>query len=104
MRFVDKVTSAVFDNKITTTRCNRVYGIEDFSEEFIVDTPVIIDYVDRGWVGDITFYFDGMSTEDEWNFTDINDKFSYTNVLCIRRGINKQVDGCGIWRYTFLKY
>lgn len=104
MRFVDKITSAVFNNNMTTTRCHIIYDIEDLSEEFIIDTPVVIDYVDRGWVGNVTFCFDGASTEDGCDFTDIKDKFSYTNALCVRRGINKEVDELGVWRYTFLKY
>lgn len=104
MRFVDKITDVVFDNNITTTRCNRVCGIDDFSEEFIIDTPAIIDYVDRGWVGNITFYFSGVDIGDDENFTDINEQLRYKNALCVRRCINKQEDGCGIWRYTFLKY
>ena len=104
MRFLDKITSAVFDNHITTTKCDFVYGIEDFSDEFVIDTQVIIDYVDRGWVGDVTFYFEGMDIKDGCGHTNIKDKFSYKNVLCTRRCLNKQFDECSVWRYTFLKY
>lgn len=81
--------------------------IEDDEDSLTISTQVVIDYIDRGWVGDITFNLKGFDLSKEWtldnNYTAFN-KVKLRDVLCIRKTFNTRQNEAHIWKYTFLKY
>lgn len=82
-------------------------GIEDDEDSLTISTEAIIDYIDRGWVGEITFNLKGYDLGVEWSpcqeYTSFQ-KVKFRDVLCVRRTFSKHRNATGVWKYTFLKY
>lgn len=81
--------------------------IEDDEDSLTISTEVVIDYIDRGWIGDVTFNLKGYDLGVEWSsdqeYTAFQ-KVKLNDVLCIRRTFSKCKKETGVWKYTFLKY
>ena len=79
--------------------------IDDDEDSLTISTQVVIDYIDRGWVGDITLNFVGYTTNDEyWLENKAFQKIKLRDVLCIRRTFSKHPNEAATCKYTFLKY
>lgn len=76
--------------------------ISDNDDSLTISTAVVMDDIDRGWIGDITFNLSGFDLSD--NEHTAFRKVKFMDVLCIRRTFNKHHDETAIWEYTFLKY
>lgn len=94
--------------------CNLVFGgiahnysveIREFGDSIEIITDVVIDSIDRGWIGDITFNFDGYNIcSCNTSGHDAHESFALKDVLCCRRTFEKNDGGVVGWTYSFLKY
>ena len=81
-----------------------VSEVKDVGDSVTISTEVVVDYIDRGWLGDITFNLAGYSVEVEsWERTAFQ-KVVLKDMLCIRRTFSKDRGSSATWTYTFLKY
>ena len=78
--------------------------INDMEDRITISTEFVFDYIDRGWLGDITFNLIGYGADDDFNERTSFQKVKLRDVLCIRRTFNKHHDENAVWEYTFLKY
>lgn len=99
------IVNIVFDdgeNTIDFIYCDEIHDYDDY---IIVQTAVTIGSIDRGWKGNMTFYFKGFNVDG--SFANDHDAFEDTtlkNVLCSARTFTKGNDLPITWEYKFLKY
>ena len=82
-----------------------LYGIQDFDDYIILETDVVSGNIERGWVGNLTFRFQGSDLEHPITGGTVRETKTLTNVLCSARTCEYD-DNHGIvaWKYKFLKY
>lgn len=79
--------------------------LQDFDDYIIIETPVTIGDIKRGWVGDITFNLSGFDTEKGFSDEDrVKENFTLKDVLCSARTFEAGSDFSPMWKYKFMKY
>lgn len=94
--------------------CRVVFGdikhnypveILELGDSIEIKTDVVIDGVNRGWIGDITFNFDGYDLDDHNTVgRNAHEPSVLSDVLCCRRTFDSNDGNMISWTYTFLKY
>ena len=84
---------------------NYISEFEDYDDSIVITTPVMIDFVERGWLGDITYWADkGFNIKNDETSDFTSEGIHVKDVLCVRVGV-KSEHGCPVeWTYMFLKY
>ena len=70
-------------------------------DEVEIETPVKLDRIGRGWMGDLFVHMRGISIKDVDKRTD--EEHIVRDVLCIRCYLNGEQGEAATWTYTFLK-
>ena len=99
----DKCTVIEFNNYVSGIDFDKYSSIDEYDDEIIITTSVTIGDIDRGWCGDITFFFAGYDLEGSFSEYDAHCSKTIKDVLCRSKKFN-QMDSHGVeWTYTFLK-
>ena len=77
-----------------------INSIEEYDHEIVLETQIIIDDMDRGWIGDLYYSGVGLALDNTDNITT---EVCLKDVLCARITISYQRGSAVTWRYTFLK-
>lgn len=84
---------------------NYVYEFEDDNDEIVIKSPAQIDFVYRGWLGDITYWAaDGMDMNNPKNTNLTSESCCVRDVLCVRVNVTYDSYASVMWEYVFLKY
>ena len=84
---------------------NYVYEFEDNNDEIVIKSPAQIDFVYRGWLGDITYWAaDGMDMNNPEKTNLTSESCCVKDVLCVRVNVKDDGDAPVMWEYVFLKY
>ena len=84
---------------------NYVYEFEDNNDEIVLKSPAQIDFVYRGWLGDITYWAaDGMDMNNPEKTNLTSESCCVKDVLCVRVNVKDDGDAPVMWEYVFLKY
>ena len=98
------IVNIVFDDEENTINFKYCDEIHDFDDYIIVRTAVTIGSIDRGWKGNMSFYFKGFDVNGSFNGHDVFENTTMKNVLCSARTFTKDVNSPIMWEYKFLKY
>jgi hypothetical protein len=101
----DHIGKVLFQKDNIGTICRYVKEFEDSYDEITIVTDVEIGSVERGWLGDITYWAAGGWHIAKPKLTDLTSEPVFIkDALCIRVGV-KAEQGCPVeWIYTFFKY
>ena len=85
---------------------NYIKEFEDSYDTIIITTDIEINFVERGWIGDITYWAaNGFDIKDYKNRDLLTSEPRYVrDVLCIRVDVRSEQGSPVEWKYTFLKY
>lgn len=97
----DKCSSIFLNDGRVSIKFEYTSDIKNFDDYIVIKTPVTIADVDRGWRGDLTFWFRGWNMSDDG---EVNDYVTLKNVLCSARKFNLDEGAPVTWEYKFLKY
>ena len=78
--------------------------IHDFDDYIEISTDVVIEGIHRGWIGDMTFNFQGHDLLEPWEDIEARGLTKLENVLCSGISFNTHEDEAIRWTYKFLKY
>ena len=78
--------------------------IRDFDDYIEIETTLVLDKIDRGWMGEIRFDFNGLSIENYNGERNEHELVALKDVLCTSRTFNKDFKDVVVWTYKFLKY
>jgi hypothetical protein len=82
-----------------------ISSFEDSYDTIRIETPVQIDFVERGWLGDITYWAtNGFDINDYKKRNLTSEPVCIKDALCIRVEVRSKLDSSVEWTYTFLKY
>ena len=101
----DRIGRVLFQKDNIGSNCRYVNEFEDCYDTIVLTTNMEIDFVERGWLGDITYWATGG-----WNVNDLNAKdltsepVCVKGALCIRVEVRSEQGYPVEWTYTFLKY
>lgn len=85
--------------------CNYIYEFEDSYDTITITTYVEIDFVHRGWLGDITYWATNGTDVKDYEATDLTSEcIQVKDALCARVEVRSKQDDQVEWTYTFLKY
>lgn len=99
----DKCSSIFLNDGRVSIKFEYTSDIQDFDDYIVIKTPVTIADVDRGWRGDLTFWFSGYDVKDE-DEDEVTDYTILKDVLCSARKFNLDDDAPVVWEYKFLKH
>ena len=101
----DHIGRVLFQKDNIGTNCRYIKEFEDSYDEITIVTDVEIGSVERGWLGDITYWAAGGLHINKPEFANLtSEQMCVKDALCIRVGV-KAEQGCPVeWIYTFLKY
>lgn len=78
---------------------------EDFCDTIKITTEVELDFIERGWLGDITYWASkGFDVKDYEKSDLTSEPKCIKDALCIRVEVRSEPDSSVEWIYTFLKY
>ena len=97
----DKCSRILLNDGGVNIEFQYISEIQDFDDYIIIKTPVTIADVDRGWRGDLTFWFSGYEVSNQDEVTDCT---TPKDVLCSARKFNVYSAEPVAWEYVFLKY
>ena len=97
----DKCSSFFLNDGRVSIKFEYISDIQEFDDYIIIKTPVTIADVDRGWRGDLTFWFSGWDVREQ---DEVTDRTTLKDVLCSARKFNLDDGGPVAWEYKFLKY
>ena len=76
-----------------------------FNDEIVIKSPAQIDFVYRGWLGDITYWAaDGMDMNNPEKTNLTSESCCVKDVLCVRVNVKDDGNAPVMWEYVFLKY
>ena len=104
LKVLDDPIEIIFVNDSETINFKHYYEINDYDDSVVISTSVVIDDIDRGWRGDISFFFKGYNLEGRFEHHDASDSKTIKDVLCRSRTFDKRDGHAIVWTYTFLKY
>lgn len=83
---------------------NYVEEFEDNYDQLIIRSAFQIDFVYRGWIGDITYWASlGIDAKDTEKMDLTSEPHCVRDVLCVRVNVTRD-DGAPVrWEYVFLK-
>ena len=96
------VCNLIFENDTHRIEHNWRTDIIDFEDRIEIETELVFDTIDRGWLGNITFNFGGYDIAD--CDSKRNMQLTLKDLLCIRRTFDKDGPNIARWKYVFLKY
>lgn len=97
--------SLVFDNGDKSIVFEFMGELRDFDDYIIIETPVPIGDIKRGWLGDITFNLSGFDAERGFGEEDrVKESFTLKDMLCSARTLEVADRFSPMWRYKFNKY
>lgn len=101
----ERIGRVHFQNNNIGAGFNYISEFEDSYDTIRIETQIQIDFVERGWLGDITYWAtNGFDTKD-CNSDDItSEPICVKDVLCVRVEVKSESDSAVTWTYTFLKY
>lgn len=77
---------------------------EDSYNAITIKTEIEIDFIERGWLGDLTYWATGGGDiRNELNNCTSEPVF-IKDALCIRVEVRSELARPVVWTYTFLKY
>ena len=95
----DNDKELVRNNNCSTTPYKHVYY------DIVIKSPAQIDFVYRGWLGDITYWAaDGMDMNNPENTNLTSESCCVRDVLCVRVNVTYDSYASVMWKYVFLKY
>lgn len=100
------VCNLVFENDTHRVEHNYRTNIQDFEDYIEIETELVFDIIDRGWIGNITFNFDGYDVKNA-GYNDehrLHMHVMLKDLLCARRTFYKDGPNIVRWKYVFLKY
>lgn len=84
---------------------NYVYEFEDNNDKIVIKSSAQIDFVYRGWLGDITYWAaDGMDMNNPEKTNLTSESCCVKDVLCVRVNVKDDGNAPVMWEYVFLKY
>lgn len=84
---------------------NYIKSFEDSCNTITITTEIEIDFIERGWLGDITYWaFNGCDLNDYEKRDLTSEPRCIKDALCIRVDVKSEPDNPVEWTYTFLKY
>lgn len=84
---------------------NYVREFEDSYDTITITTYAEIDFVHRGWLGDITYWATNGVDIKNYEVTDLTSEcIQVKDALCVRVEVISKPDDPVEWTYTFLKY
>ena len=103
LKVLDDPIDIVFVNDSQSINFKHYYEIDELDDSIVINTSVVIDNIDRGWRGDISFFFKGYNLEGKFERHDAFDSKIIKDVLCRSRTFEKRDGHAIIWTYVFLK-
>ena len=92
-----------FNNHKVSFDHKDVISFEENDNQIIIETTVVIENLERGWVGDIVLHLSGADIDYQTEQIEIDEDFLIKDVICIRRELSWKSKETASWRYTFLK-
>lgn len=84
---------------------NYISAFEDSYDTIRIETPIQIDFVERGWLGDITYWATSGFDVNDYETHDLtSEPTCVKDALCVRVEVKSESDSAVTWTYTFLKY
>lgn len=100
-----RIGRVYFQKDNTGSGLNYVYEFEDDNDEIVIKSPAQIDFVYRGWLGDITYWAaDGMDINNPEKTNLTSESCCVKDVLCVRVNVKDDGNAPVMWEYVFLKY
>ena len=85
--------------------CNYIVEFEDSYDTIVITTIVELDFIERGWLGDITYWASrGVDIKDYEKRDLTSESKCVKDALCARVEVRHKPDYPIEWTYTFLKY
>lgn len=102
----ERIGRVLFKKDNIGSNCNYIKEFEDSCDTIILITDTEIDFVERGWLGDLTYWAThGFDIKDYEKEDLTSEPVCVRDVLCIRVEVKKSEPDCPVeWKYTFLKY
>lgn len=99
----DGITRIEFDGYGEHSSSIEIFisSFREVGDEIEIETPVKLDGIGRGWMGDLFVHIRGISIKDVDKRTD--EEHIARDVLCIRCHLNSEQGEAATWTYTFLK-
>lgn len=104
MNNIYDVCNLIFENDINKLEHNYRVDIQDFDDYIEITTDIVFDGINRGWVGNITFHFEGHNIKEFSKGRTEQMRFMLRGLLCSRITFDKEGADVARWTYTFLKY
>ena len=103
----ERIGRVLFQRDNIGTNCNYVSEFHDNDDAIVITTDMEIDFIERGWLGDITYWAAngwqiGDYTCKTGDFT--SEPVRIRDALCIRVNVRYEPECPVTWTYTFLKY
>lgn len=84
---------------------NYVSKFENSYDQITISSICQIDFIDRGWIGDITYWAaDGMDVKNPERTDLTSEPCCVKDVLCVRVNVTYDVDAPVMWEYVFMKF
>ena len=103
----ERIGRVLFHKDNVSVGFNYISEFEDSHDSIVITTDIAIDFVERGWLGDITYWAtNGWLVNDYTCDTgDLTSEPTYIrDALCIRVEARSEPERPVEWKYTFLKY
>ena len=101
----ERIGSVYFQKGNEGSGFNYVEEFEDDDDQLIIRSPFQIDFVYRGWIGDITYWAShGIDTKDMGKMDLTSEPHYVRDVLCVRVNVTCNRGEPVMWKYVFLKY
>ena len=84
---------------------NYVNRFENNYDQITIGSVYQIDFVYRGWLGDVTYWAaDGIDVKNPEKADLTSEPCCIKDVLCVRVNVTYDGDAPVMWEYVFLKY
>ena len=101
----DHIGRVLFQKDNIGTTCRYIKELEDSYDEITIVTDIEIGSVERGWLGDITYWATNGWHVTNFELKDLtSESVCVKDALCIRIEVKTEPDSTVEWKYTFLKY
>ena len=101
----ERVGRVHFKNGNIGAGVNYIRSFEDSYDTITITTEIEVDFIERGWLGDITYWAGSGLDLNDYEKRDLtSEPRCIKDALCIRVEVRSKPDCPVEWMYTFLKY
>ena len=101
----ERISRVYFQKDNIGAGANYIREFEDFCDTIKITTEVELDFIERGWLGDITYWASSGWDLNDYEKRDLtSEPRCIKDALCIRVEVRSEQDSPVEWTYTFLKY